>query len=640
MNSQAKSIVVLILLSVAAGGAWLYLRKPPVPAETPTAKEEAPAEVLPKEESPSVEEAEIAEVPDTSVVTPVHPAMKPADLSFLKGMLTGTKDPFEETNGKITGTVIDPNEVPVANATVSLTRTMAGFSMDQIQEMMKDPEAMQHLKSEPEVISTVHSSADGTFLFGDLPANAYTVRAESGNRVATQSTFIMPYASQQSIVLKVDVPGAITGKVVDERGLPVAGAEVAPSRNGFDPINMNARTVTTVADGAFTFSDLDNGTWVLTVEAKGYPTLRSEPVETGGVPVTLQLKPGGGVTGSVYHVTTSQPVAGMRLGLTMFSENYDMKSVTTDEAGKFTIEGLYPGVYTVESRSETYSLADGKVEVSVPEPGFPPANIRLTAGEGGVVRGRVVNARTREGIAGVTVHPTVLGGEMQMMDMGFTPGSGAKSGPDGSFEIVNLKPGTVQLDVGEGKGLMGMSFLPTQRTGVRVNVALGEVIENVEIAINPGATVSGQVTGADGKPVVGAVIMGMNVEQIAAQMVFGSDSEVDRSNFPLPIGPAVSDNEGKFSLEGVSESRVSLMVMSMSGGGEGMGEGGPSVFGPFDVGENGLTNLSINMSDARSMMDMFQEMGIDPEQQMREAQEAAEAAQSEEPAPPEPVELP
>lgn len=72
-------------------------------------------------------------------------------------------------------------------------------------------------------------------------------------------------------------PGRITGKIVDEAGNPVAGAEV----------RIGDKTITTDNNGDFS-ADLPAGTYTLTVNMKGFRTLRVEdlavkPNETNSV---------------------------------------------------------------------------------------------------------------------------------------------------------------------------------------------------------------------------------------------------------------------------------------------------------------------------------------------------------------------
>jgi len=74
--------------------------------------------------------------------------------------------------------------------------------------------------------------------------------------------------------------GAVTGRVLDRDGQPVAGARVGPSSSGA-PVPLGARplgSVTTDRDGRFSLTELAEGEVVLTARAPGFVEGRSEPV--------------------------------------------------------------------------------------------------------------------------------------------------------------------------------------------------------------------------------------------------------------------------------------------------------------------------------------------------------------------------
>jgi len=82
--------------------------------------------------------------------------------------------------------------------------------------------------------------------------------------------------------------GSITGKVVDEEGVPLPGVSVTVSGSAF----MGTATFTTTDEGAFRFPALPpGGDYVITAELSGFNTVkRSEIIVSVGKNVTIDIK--------------------------------------------------------------------------------------------------------------------------------------------------------------------------------------------------------------------------------------------------------------------------------------------------------------------------------------------------------------
>ena len=110
------------------------------------------------------------------------------------------------------------------------------------------------------------------------------------------------------------------------------------------------------------------------------------------------------------------------------------------------------------------------------------------------------------------------------------------SRPDGSFELLGLPPGRVFLD--------GRSDAWFVRTPAAARVALGEVVEGLELRASPGGRLRGIVLGADGAPTPGASVSvrpGLNafLGQITDRQYRWLDT--------------VTDDQGRFDIPGVPE---------------------------------------------------------------------------------------
>ena len=143
-------------------------------------------------------------------------------------------------------------------------------------------------------------------------------------------------------------PFDLVGRVLDDRGKPIAGAtvEYGPNRYTTDyrPILAeNGRpTVKTDGEGRFVFQGLKRGETMLTVEAEGYmPTLRHVKAEPGMKPVDFRLKAGHTVRGRVID-EKGKPVAGVCVIIgdlkkwDQYVDNADWH-VHTDLSGRFAL---------------------------------------------------------------------------------------------------------------------------------------------------------------------------------------------------------------------------------------------------------------------------------------------------------------
>ncbi|MBL8730556.1 MAG: carboxypeptidase regulatory-like domain-containing protein [Planctomycetes bacterium] len=351
------------------------------------------------------------------------------------------------------------------------------------------------------------------------------------------------------------VEAALLGRVVDDRGQPVAGAVVRDVRGSpfgaeaFDGDMFEAmandpegaiarvraarregRDTTTDADGAFRLAVPDRGGMVsLRVEARGHQVLdRNVARPTAGeldVGV-LQLERGAIVTGRVVDragtgiadaIVLREPggvgaewMSGVDIEFpgSDDADSWLGERARTDAEGRFELSHLGPGEFTLRARHPEHPFTrQAGLTVAA---GAALRDLVLVLEPGATIRGRVVDVpagtkslRVAVGLrrdpapAGAPEGPfAFFGGADVFDDMG---GFGERStavGADGAFELRGLRIGRAYRvwATQTGRGMLGNAAC-TQRLEVTTP------IEGIELRYDPGIAVTFQVVGADGAPV-------------------------------------------------------------------------------------------------------------------------------------------
>lgn len=282
------------------------------------------------------------------------------------------------------------------------------------------------------------------------------------------------------------LPGhALSGRVTDPAGKPIPHARVAvigaldlPHRP-LEPPHAGA-----VDDqGRFRVPGLRAAAYQLLVRADGYGSSVLRRVVAPAVGLRVTLRPLQVLTGRV--VAEDKPAPGATVELAG-SGVWPPIHIQTDDQGGFRFTGLREGIYELRARRGRW--------VSAPAPAVdllggasPPPVVVLTLLEGTVLRGRIVDARTKKPIGGVRV---TAGRDLLAVNPRM-----AQTTRDGSFVLEPLLPGEYLLTLSRDE------YLP--RRGVPVTVLPGPN-PPVELALHRGGVLSGTVIDDTGRVVVGA----------------------------------------------------------------------------------------------------------------------------------------
>lgn len=424
------------------------------------------------------------------------------------------------------GVVVDARGEPVSGAELELRR----------QEQPGDGMMFSYGGEEGEgPDADAASDPAGRFAFTDLASGRYVLSASApGHAAATLPGIEVSEGASALDLGKVELGAAvsITGRVVDGRGQPVAGADVF-ALTGEDAEMPMLRwvlpgrepTTATGADGAFAIADRGAGERVTVAARRGGYTSASAVgvVAPNEEPVVITLREASDLRGRVVDAR-GEPVAGARVALSVERSGGGMTfrgtagMSATREDGRFELEDVEPGVVRLTVSAEGYlELVRGGVEVP---PGRDLEGIELVLQPGAVVEGVVTTPDGTPAIgARVGVASEGDGGMMRSFFMGVT------SDGDGRYRLGGVEPGrrtvTAQLD-GFERGVGELEVVPGEN---RLDLRLGA-----------GQQVSGRVTGPRGEPVAGA----------AVRLALPGERWWSRHG-------ATADDAGAFSIDGVPD---------------------------------------------------------------------------------------
>lgn len=180
--------------------------------------------------------------------------------------------------------------------------------------------------------------------------------------------------------------------------------------------------------------------------------------------------------------------------------------------GRFEIGGLPPGEYRLIATSGGRASEQlGPIPLG---PGEVLSDLVLALGEGSVVAGRVIDARSQEGVVGAQL---VAGGVV------------AASEANGRFLLKGLPPGTVELAV---------SHPGHTPLAVTLELGLGQRQKGLELSLVPAARVAGRVQLSDARPVVGVAVLALRYGFAAGEppRLLSTTDEDGRFSGELPAG--------------------------------------------------------------------------------------------------------
>jgi hypothetical protein len=246
--------------------------------------------------------------------------------------------------GKITGRVLDAEGEPVPGAEVSLE----GHNADRRQRgsAAAEPNASSYTDRR-----SARADEQGRFRFVDVAPGRYRLAAEAQGRARSPAVEVELAAAGSRVDVDVCFGDGVdlVGRIVDERGLALAGIRVRIQAEGAAADTRASTSTRSAADGSFVAHQLqpDRTYWIrvfpweVPSDDPGAPWLFSslESVDPAAGPITFVLRRGVCIEGRVVD-ELERPRQGLRIELRNSLGEQGL-GTSTDSEGRFLL-GVEP----------------------------------------------------------------------------------------------------------------------------------------------------------------------------------------------------------------------------------------------------------------------------------------------------------
>jgi protocatechuate 3,4-dioxygenase beta subunit len=399
------------------------------------------------------------------------------------------------------GTVVDAEGHPVAGADVRAARMekgRRGFAMILAGAPREKPDAV--------------SDAKGVFRLAGLEAGRYRVTAEKEGLVQkTPVTLdVADDAENRVAPIVLEAGAAVAGIVRNTRGEPIPGADVDVATEGGGP-----GEVTTDAAGKFRVAGLSAGKSVMIFASANGFGLKQANATPPAEDISIVLDTTGTVRGRVVDADSNSAILDFSLsrsesrasggqavmGFYMGDEPRSFHS----EDGSFELSGVPAGRWSIRAEAPGYRPAEvSAIEIGAAE---TKEGVVLSLKRGGTVSGRVLDAAR-----GSAVPNASLSWRTGAPVFGFG-GRGQRqtaTDADGRFTFDALPEGKITLDASHPDYMEASVEVEPDRQN------------SVDIALGPGASISGSVVGSDGRTPMGGARVSLDTQGEGGRM--GSES--------------------------------------------------------------------------------------------------------------------
>ena len=441
------------------------------------------------------------------------------------------------------GRVVDQDQVPIAGAEVSLRSPPPTGDPMAIMRAMRSGEA----ESDPAHLT----GAEGRFEIADLAPGRYDleVRATGFAPAKVPGVRVTESDARADFGTVILVPGAqIEGRVTTDDGAAVAGAEVVVDREQRGMMMTGGESdrqgeAETDAEGRFVVADLLPGQPVaVAVYKAGFGSELVAGLEPPTEePLAIVLRPSGRLKGRVVD-TLGDPIEGARINahpdfqammstgrMRMRGQRQRPTWAVADADGAFLIEDVEPGILQISVDADSYRRQE---RTGVELAAGAELELEFVLEVGALVEGTVTTT-DGEPIAEAWIN-------VSEQHDGFFPRVGpaaaGQSGADGRYRVTGAPTGPSTVTVSTQSG---------RQTKKNVEIRPGTNV--VDLELERGFEISGQVVAADGSPVGGANLSVEQIMQSGGMVQFSSGTP-----------RSVTGADGTFSLSGVTAGRYKV----------------------------------------------------------------------------------
>jgi len=391
----------------------------------------------------------------------------------------------------------------------------------------------------------VETDADGRFAIRGLEEGSYTLRA-SGADPDAETDERLWRASQESVAapsngvqLTLRGPLAFSGRVVDDRGEPVAAFEITAESTEREGPDESQRF--TSEDGTFLFARVGAGEWGVSAEADGH-ALEDELTLTlphDGTPVELVLERRGSIRGRVVD-PAGGPAAGAivsvddgRGGGGPWGRSFGASADAGDD-GSFVLEDLRPGGLALTAADEEWASSESlAVEL---EPGQALDGFTLALRVGGRIEGSVVTP-AGDPIPGQRV-------SYGANPMGFGDQDSTQTDAAGRFAFEHVTPGKWNVTASPSFEELGQKMQEDGAGEMAFLDVMGEMITKT-VTVADGETVVVHLGGEPKRPVRVFGVVERDGEPLAGAQVF---AVAEGGAILQGMKTAVAESDGRYEL--------------------------------------------------------------------------------------------
>jgi protocatechuate 3,4-dioxygenase beta subunit len=452
------------------------------------------------------------------------------------------------------GIVKDERGQPIPGAEVELMREMRFQS--------RGGQAQFSFVGGPGTRPRKETGADGRFEFKGLATGDYTltVTKRGYGRERVDPVKIADGRASEPIEVVVRPGATISGYVRDKAGNGAPGYRVsarsagagARGPMGAGPFGGPSTEEPTGPDGAFVIEGVGAGeTYELQVFGESGLGPRKAGISAPADGVELVVDGRGRIRGTALDADTSRALRDFEVSYEPSREGGmvfrfagprgrgrgagEPAAFHADD-GTFTLDDVPAGKWDVQVRSSGYQSARlGGVLV---EEGATVEGVDVRLSRGGVISGRVTDARSAKPVRDAAVRAELSGGGGPRMRFGPDGGGQeASSDADGQFQIAGLTAGSYTV-----------TATHPEWSEATEKVDLKEAVASLDLKMTTGAAVGGTVIGAGQRPVAGASV----ALSAGGGGMTGPFDSGDQSS--------ITDAAGRFRFERLTAGRYSLIA--------------------------------------------------------------------------------